>query len=50
MKNCWWEGKDFHIETVDNRHFVFKNAFFSDYESRRENNDAVLTQKCDSRV
>jgi hypothetical protein len=43
IRQIWWEGNNLHIITELDKHIVFKNAYFVDYQPSEEKDGLVVT-------
>jgi len=41
VKDCWWEGRDLHVITEDDKHTVYHNAYFTSSHSTLKSDDTV---------
>jgi len=46
VKELWWEGQDLHIVEEDDKHFVYKDAYYTKYEMNFEPDSAIKVEKC----
>lgn len=41
VQELWWEDDDLHVLDADDKHWIFSNAYFSDYKLEFSPSDSI---------